>query len=162
MSITTIKSLKSYLNRFSNFSDDTIWNVITSLGFNPLHGTKEEFIKLSGIFKDCTEHGADSDFPGFSNYDETVLFFMENKEDIIRHMEQTASELGTDIIKMVQGFGIFRYCDKPTPSEVGRALWGNKELPDLTTLYNVFAWYVLEEVSRTWYRYLEDNPCYRA
>jgi len=27
---------------------------------------------------------------------------------------------------------------------------------------NVYAWYALEEVSRTWLRYLEDNPALRA
>jgi len=58
---------------------------------------------------------------------------------------------------MVQGFGVFRNSDKPTPSEVGRALWDSgQQWDDLTNLYNVFAWYALEEVSRTWYRYLED------
>ena len=69
---------------------------------------------------------------------------------------------------MVQEFGIFRYRDiaatggAPTPSEVGKALWDSKKWPELSTLYNVFAWYALEEVSRTWYRYLEENPAYRA
>jgi hypothetical protein len=76
-------------------------------------------------------------------------------------MEQTAAEMGTDIISMVQSFGDFRNSDKPTPSEVGRALWESKTEKDLTNLYNLFSWYVLEEVARTWYRYLEENPSYR-
>jgi hypothetical protein len=62
---------------------------------------------------------------------------------------------------MVQGFGVFYNSEKPTPSEIGKALWDTrKTYPDLTSLYNVFSWYALEEVSRTWYRYLEDNPGY--
>ena len=77
-------------------------------------------------------------------------------------MEQSAAEFGTDIISMVQNFGVFRYSDKPTPSEVGRALWDSKEWDELTSLYNVFAWYTLEEVARTWYRYLEENPALKA
>ena len=157
MTTPSIRCLKSYLNIHSNFIDDTICNVIIALGFHPVHSTREEVKELSGIFKDCSEHGADSGFSGFSYYHETIAFFMVNREDIVKHMEQTASELGTDIISMVQGFGVFRNSDKPTPSEVGRALWDSKEHPDLTSLYNVFAWYALEEISHTWYRYLEEN-----
>jgi hypothetical protein len=75
----------------------------------------------------------------------------------------TAEEFGTDIFSMVQNFGVFRNSEKPTPTEIGKALWDkSKTYPDLTSLYNVFAWYALEEVSRAWYRYLEENPRYRA
>jgi hypothetical protein len=72
-------------------------------------------------------------------------------------MEKAAAELGTDIISMVQGFGVFRHGDKPTTSEVGRALWENTKDKNLTSLYNVFSWYALEEISHTWLRYLEEN-----
>jgi hypothetical protein len=163
MYITTIRSLKNYLNLHSNFNDDTIWNVITALGYHPLHATKEEVKELSSIFKDCSKHGADTGFSGFIYYNETVPFFIQNREDIARHMEQAAENMGTDIISMVQGFGVFRHSDKPTPSEVGRALWGSyKKWPELSELYNVFAWYVLEEISHTWVRYLEENPAANA
>ena len=78
-------------------------------------------------------------------------------------MENMVAELGTDIISMVQGFGVFRNSTKPTTDEVGRALWGNViRGNDLTALYNVFAWYTLEEISSTWLMYLEDNPSVRA
>jgi hypothetical protein len=63
---------------------------------------------------------------------------------------------------MVQGFGVFRNSDKPTAGEIGKALWDSgRQWPELTTLYNVFAWYALEEVSRTWYRYLEEHPAHK-
>jgi len=162
MNITTIQGLKSVLNKNSGFSDKIIKNVIVALGFNPVHVSKEELKELSGTFQDCSEHGADSGFSGFIYYNETIAFYMANREDIVKHMENTAAELGTDIISMVQCFGVFRYSNKPTPSEVGRALWDSKKCPELATLYNVFAWYALEEISRTWYRYLEENPAAMA
>jgi hypothetical protein len=62
---------------------------------------------------------------------------------------------------MVQRFGVFRYGMPPTPANVGRALWGTGQLKDdLTSLYNVFAWFCLEEISHIWYRRLENNPDY--
>jgi hypothetical protein len=163
MSIATIRALRVYLNEYSSFADSTIRNVIKSLGCNPYCGTTDEFKKLACILKDCSEHGADSGFCGFNYCNETIAFFKANRKDIVNHMEQTAAELGTDIISLVQNFGVFRNSDKPTPSEVGRALWDSgKTDPELTDLYNVFAWYALEEVSRTWYRYLEEHPAYSA
>jgi hypothetical protein len=162
MKITNIKTLRAYIAANSNFTETTINNVIKTLGF-PLKGSKQTFTELSTQLENCAEHGADIGIPGFIYYSETIPFFRKNRQDIVNHMEQTAAEIGTDIISMVQEFSVFRNSDKPTPSEVGRALWDSgKNYDDLTTLYNVFAWYALEEVSRTWYRYLEENPTVRA
>ena len=162
MIIRNIQALRAYVTENSGFSETTINNVISALGF-PLKGSKQTFIDLSTQFENCAEHGADCGFSGFIYYNETIAFFKKNRQDIAAHMEQTAAKLGTDIISMVQGFGVFRNSDKPTPSEVGRALWDSvQEWDELTSLYNVFAWYALEEVARTWYRYLEDNPAVKA
>jgi len=154
--------MRNFLYKNSSFTETTINNVIKALGY-PLNGSGVSFNELSANFESCAEHGADGGFSGFIYYDETIAFFKANREDIVRHMEQTASECGEDIISFIQNFGVFRRSDKPATSEVGRALWDRQKThPDLTSLYNVFAWYSLEEVSRTWYRYLEDNPAYRA
>jgi hypothetical protein len=78
-------------------------------------------------------------------------------------MESTAAEFGTDIISMVQGFGVFRNSHKPTVDEIGKALWGPiQDEPEFTTLYNVFAWYALEEAARVWFSFLEEHPACRA
>ena len=162
MKIRNIKALRAYIVRNSNFSERTIKNVIMALGF-PLVGSGNTFSKLSNQFENCAENGADIGISGFIHSSEKVAFFLQNRNDIISHMEQTAAEFGTDIISMIQGFGVFRNSDKPTVSEIGRALWDSgKEYHSLTTLYNVFAWYALEEISRTWLMYLEENPGYKA
>ena len=162
MNINNIQALRAYVIQNSGFSKTTINNVISALGF-PLKGSNQTFSELSTQFENCAEHGADCGFSGFIYYSDTITFYKKNRRDIVNHMEQTAAELGTDIISMVQGFGVFRNGDKPTPSEVGKALWDSVPYWDeLTTLYNVFAWYALEEVSRIWYRYLEENPAVKA
>jgi hypothetical protein len=162
MKIRNIQTLRVYVTQNSGFSETTVNNVISALGF-PLKGSKQNLIELSTQFENCAEHGADCGFSGFIYYNETTAFFKNNRQDIVAHMEQTAAEMGTDIISMVQGFGVFRNYDKPLQSEIGRALWDSgHQREELTSLYNVFSWYALEEVSRTWYRYLEDNPDVRA
>jgi hypothetical protein len=160
MKIRTIKALRQYIADNSAFSLVTINHVISTLGFS-LNGSWESLKELSAQFENCADNGADVGFYGFNYCDETIAFFKANRKDIVNHMEETAVELGTDIISMVQNFGVFRNSKPPTPGEVGRALWDSKISPDFTTLYNIFAWYTLEEVSNTWYRYLEDNPGHR-
>ena len=159
MKVKSIHGLVSYIVNNSGFSAQTVSNVVSSLGYRPHGGSANDFKELTITLEDCSRNGAGSEFPGFKYPSETVPFFKKNRTDIISHMEQTAADMGTDIISMVQGFGVFRHSKKPTLSEVGRALWDkSKTWPELTDLYNVFAWYALEEISHTWYRYLEDNP----
>ena len=163
MCISTINGLQQYLIKNSGFSGKVINDVIVALGYNPLNGTKKDFKELSGLFVDCVNKGAKSGFSGFNYTTETIQFFQKHRTAISIHLELTAAEMGIDLISMVQEFGVFRNKEKPTPTEVGKALWDkSKTYPKLTGLYNVFAWYVLEEVANTWYRYLEDNPGYRA
>jgi hypothetical protein len=111
----------------------------------------------------CAKHGADIGFSGFTCYQKTIRFFKQNRKDIVTNIGQTAIEMGMDIIQLVQSFGVFRYDTSPTSGEVGKALWNSTHIHDeLTTLYNVFAWYTLEEISNFWYRYLGNNPEYYA
>ena len=158
MKISNIKAMRNFLYKNSGFTKKTVNNVITALGYS-LQGSGGAFKELSSEFENCTEHGANIGFHGFIYYSDTITFFRANRKDIVNHMENTAAEFGTDIISMVQGFGIFRHSEKPTTAEIGKALWGSAHhWRDLISLYNVFAWYALEEIARTWYRYLEDNP----
>jgi hypothetical protein len=160
--IKNIQGLISYVKENSAWQTDTIHHVITALGYRN-NGGLESLKNLSTNFEDCAKHGADGGFPGFIYYCDTLAFFRRNRQDIIKNLELMAEELGQDIISMVQGFGVFRYGAPPAVNDIGRALWGTGALKDdLTSLYNVFAWFCLEEISHVWYRYLEDNPAYYA
>jgi hypothetical protein len=160
--IKNIQGLISYVTENSAWQTGTVHHVITALGYRS-NGGLESLKCLSANLADCAKHGADSGFPGFTYYSDTLSFFRRNKQDIVKNMELLAEELGEDIISMVQHFGVFRYGTPPTSASIGQALWGTGKLKDdLTSLYNVFAWFCLEEVSHVWYRYLEDNPGYYA
>jgi hypothetical protein len=162
VSIRNIQGLITYVKENSAWQTVTIHHVIIALGYRSSGGL-ESLKNLSANLADCAKHGADGGFPGFTYYSDTLVFFRRNREDIVKNLELMATELGQDIIGMVQGFGVFRYGTPPTPAEVGKALWGTGTLQDdLTSLYNVFAWFALEEISRVWFRYLEDNPAYYA
>jgi hypothetical protein len=161
--ISTIQGLIAYVKKNSAWQTATIRNVITALGYDHADETRESLKELSGNLADCSKHGADGGFSGFIYHSEAIAFFLHNRRDIIKNLELLAEELGEDLIKMIQGFGVFRYTTPPTAGEIGKALWDTgKVQKSLTELYNVFAWFCLEEVSHIWYRYLEDNPDYYA
>ncbi|GHV38310.1 hypothetical protein AGMMS50268_37070 [Spirochaetia bacterium] len=161
--ITTIQDVTSYIKNNSSWSEATIQNVFISLGYSPKDQRRESFRELSGNLADCSKHGADGGFSGFCYHSETIAFFMHNRRDILKNLELLAGDLGEDIIKMVQGFGVFRSAMPPSAGEVGKALWDTGKVQEnLTELYNVFSWFCLEEISHVWYRYLEDNPAYYA
>jgi hypothetical protein len=162
MKITNIEQLRKYIVKNSHFKETTVNNVILALGF-PLRGSGQLFEDLTAQLKKCALFGADFGISGFINKGDNINFFLANRADIVNNMETTAADCGMDIISMVQEFGIFRNSKKPTPREVGKALWdGSKLHSELRDLYNVFAWYALEEISRTWYRYIEENLHYVA
>ena len=164
MSISTIHGLQRYLKYYSGFSAKTINSVIIALGYNPLHATKKDFIELSGILLDCSNHGANIGFTGFSYYSDTVKFFKKHQIDIVSHLEKTAVKLGVDLISFILNFKEFRTSDDPpTPSNVGKALWDkSKTYPELTELYNAFSWYTLKQLSIKWYAYLFYHPDVKA
>jgi hypothetical protein len=156
--IKDIQGLITYVEENSAWQTDTIHHVITALGYRS-NGGLESLKNLSATLADCAKHGADGGFPGFTYYSDTLAFFRHNRQDIARNLELMAEELGDGIISMIQRFGVFRHETPPTPASIGKALWGTGKLKDdLTSLYNVFAWFCLEEISHVWYRYLEDNP----
>jgi len=162
MKITTIKKLRAFVTRYSTFPEKTVNNVIKQLGY-PLTGSGDIFKELSADLVNCAENGANIGIGNFIYYSDTIPFYKKNRAAIASHIEYTAGEFGTDIFSMVQNFGVFQNSEKPTATEIGKALWDKSQTyPELTSLYNVFAWYALEEVSRAWYLYLEENPAYKA
>jgi hypothetical protein len=120
--IKNIQGFITYVRENSNWKISTIRNVIQALGYNTQGGI-ESLKCLSSQLVTCAKHGADSGFPGFTCYSDTIRFFKHNRKDIVNNIGHTAEEMGMDIIKLVQSFGVFRYATPPASGEVGKALW---------------------------------------
>jgi len=161
MCISTIQGLKHYIKMNSGFSKKLINNVIAALGYNPFHGSKKDLKDLSGIFVDCVKKGANSNIKGFSYATELYQFFQKNRREIIIHLQLDAAGKLMDLFSMVRNFKFFENKKPPWALDIETALWDDTQAySELVDLYNVFAWYALEEISKTWYRYLEENPVY--
>lgn len=89
--------------------------------------------------------GAAGGFSGFIYYSETAKFWRKNRKLITRHMQGLANDLGENLMSMVLSFNSFKD-GSFSEEEIGRALFGNFN-EDYTQIYNVFAWYALEEVA---------------
>lgn len=105
-------------------------------------------------FQDCLKnvsrspYGAAGGFGGFIYYSETVAFWRQNRKIITERLNDLAFELGENTLQMVMSFGGIKDGDF-SEDEVGRALYGRYN-SDLDQIYNVFAWFALEEVAN-WY-----------
>ena len=97
---------------------------------------------------DVIHHGADSGFNGFIYYSDTHKFAMKHRKAICEWLEQTASDLGEDIISMVGNFGVFRNSkmDQDDKQDLYKYLGGGR--PEQGTITNVMAWFALEQVCR--------------
>ena len=92
---------------------------------------------------DAMNHGADSGFPGFTYYKDTVPFFRRNRAEIIARLESDAANFGEDLLSMLAGFR----CLKGVPTlDLARGIDGRGEYA--TQVQNGLAWYALEEVAR--------------
>ena len=92
--------------------------------------------------------GAAGGFSGFIYYSETSDFWRRNRKIITEQLSELAFSLGENVLQMVMSFGGIKDGDF-SEDEVGRALYGNYN-SDLDQIYNVFAWFALEEVA-SWY-----------
>lgn len=102
--------------------------------------------------RDICDHGIDGGFNGFIYNADTEAFAKRNRAEISEMASAQASEFGTSVVEMIQGFGCFRHGTKPTDEEIGLALYAGKEKEDSVPVLNALAWYAGEEVSREYCR----------
>lgn len=93
-------------------------------------------------------YGTAGGFRGFIYYSETCAFWRRNRKIITERLNDLAFELGENTLQMVMSFGGIKDGDF-SEDEVGRTLYGRYN-SDLDQIYNVFAWFALEEVAN-WY-----------
>lgn len=100
--------------------------------------------------EDVTKHGIDGGFGGFIYYSETHEFAMKNRSLIVELLEETANQLGEDVVNMVANFGVFRNSpmDADDRKELYKYLGGGR--PQHGAITNVMAWFAAEEVCRAY------------
>lgn len=70
-------------------------------------------------------YAIDGGFSGFTWYADTVPFFQRHRSAIMETLYQEASDLGEDVITMIQNFGCFRN-DKPSADALGMAIYAGR------------------------------------
>jgi hypothetical protein len=98
---------------------------------------------------DITRHGINGGFAGFIYYADTEPFAKRNRSAIAEMASNQASDFGTSVTEMIQGFGCFRG-NVQTDIEIGEALYAGKNDEDGHNMLNALAWYAGEEVARAY------------
>ena len=107
-------------------------------------GGWDEFQEMAS---DIANHGIDGGFSGWIYYRETCGFYRANKKLILEFAESYANDMGENMLSMIQNFGVFRR-DPISQNDLAKALYTGRG-DDRTTVQNVMAWFVAEELART-------------
>jgi hypothetical protein len=132
--ISTLKTKKQVLAENENYK--TLINAVV----RNLHGVE--------AISDINRHGIQGGFGNFIYYADTHKFAMRYRKLIVSLLEESADQLGEDVVSMVGNFGYFR--NNPMDSEDRKDLYkylggGRCEQSHIT---NLMAWFAAEEVCR--------------
>ena len=158
--MTTTKQTVSEVSKRSGISAKLIRAVLAQLG-----GGEDAESSL----EDIARHGVDGGFTGFCYHSETVLFFKQNRVEIVTLTLQMAEGLDENVAEMVAGFGClaghesrddYDYNGQPKAARrkaiaehlpsVSRCLYGGRLTNSDTQAANALAWFAAEEVARAW------------
>lgn len=141
-------TLKSFLNH-THINKKLVRSTIKQFG-------GLEYFKESA--SDICNYGASGGFSGFIYYSDTVKFTKRNKKAIFELCREYSLELGESgsVAGFLKGFN----CLKSEPiAEIEDGLY-NPKSDNQTTIFNVLAWFVLEEIAQSFEDFkesLKDN-----
>lgn len=97
--------------------------------------------------EDVCDHGASGGFSGFTYYSDTVAFTKRNKAAILDFCKQYADDFdNSGVIDLIASF---RGMKGETQEDIADGLY-NPRSDNRTTVYNILAWFALEEVARAY------------
>lgn len=98
---------------------------------------------------DVSRYGADSGWPGFIYYVDTVTFYRKNRQSILEMAEQMADDVGyPGVLAMIAGFGCLKDC-KFSQDKIAKALYTSKG-DSVDRIQSAMAWFALEEVAHSY------------
>ena len=130
-------TLKSFATS-SRFPESLVRAVVRQVG---------TWTDFKSIASDVASYGAQGGFSGFTWYEDTVKFTSKNLDAIMLICRQDAEEFGiSGVISFIKAFnGMQDYSE----DEIAEGIY-DKHSDMRTTIFNVLAWYVLEEVARAY------------
>lgn len=121
--------------------------------------------QLGGVDEDSIRtlqevRNAADGWTGFIYYNDTCDFYRRNREAIMENLKEFAEDMDIGLLETVHNFNAVK--GNYTMDEIGKALYGSYDREESTGLYNILAWYALEEVAfhfQDWW-YEQDEECY--
>lgn len=149
-----MKTIKAFVQQ-TNIPERLVRAVIRAVG---------GFESFTAMAPDVCNHGADGGFSGFIYYADTVKFTRKNKKDILKLAADMAADImvNGDEYQLIADFNALK-SHGFTVGDVARALHGRAPYGDddagynMRQIYNVLAWFALEEVARAYCDQLETQ-----
>ena len=130
--------------------------VIEQLGYNEddLDQTSVCYEELTGTLSDIANYGISGGFSGFIYYTDTIKFFDDNRDIILRELSSFADDIGESVTDMVRGFNCLDD-DAMTHHEIDNVLMNLTDNDD-TQVKNALAWWAAEHVAHQFQTELEQ------
>lgn len=108
--------------------------------------SKREFKANTSDYRD-----ASAGIPGFTYYNDTQSFALDNQSLIIELLEEMSEWMGVDVVKIVKGFGVFKPSgmNKEELKDLYKFLGGNDNIEayETNSVLNVLAWLCVEQLA---------------
>ena len=107
----------------------------------------------SDYIEDLASHGADAGFPGITYYNDTIAFFKRHREDIVKLVNDSASELSEEPIVLVRSFRCLHgHSMNEITASIARCLYSERLSDSNDSLdyivANALCWFACEEMAR--------------
>lgn len=104
---------------------------------------------------DINRHGILGGYSGWIYHSELYRFAMKNRKTIVALLEERASQLGSEVVEMIAGFGLFRNdrMDNEDRKQLYRFLGGGQF--ESGRIADLMAWFACEEVCHAYENWQE-------
>lgn len=114
--------------------------ILEQLGASTLEEAKQEL-------ENVTQGGANCGISGFIYHSELLEFFRSNRGLIKENLQELASDLGEDCLKMIQSYNCLKDCDLSLDDIAEVFYCGNIDGECGTMIVDALCWSVLENLA---------------
>jgi len=145
-----MKTTKNNFLKNTSLSSNLVDAVLTQMGL-----TFDEFKENTEDYRD-----ASAGISGFTYYNDTHKFAIENQSEILSLLDEMADQFGEDVVEVVKNFGVFRgSMDKDEKKDLYKFLGSNSDESayETSSVLNVMAWLCVEQLANEVSDFVYEN-----
>lgn len=116
--------------------------IVEQLGYESIENEE-----VKQILSDICRGGGNAGWGGFCYHSELLEFYKNNRNEILDHLKNFASELDQGLLEMIKGFNCLKDYEL-TLDEIGEVIYGkNYDHECASLIIDALCWAVLEDLA---------------